>query len=115
MPAMSVSNQAQMYITGLFSRKILSIRVFSQLSLTGLASVAGSRASRDGCSRTSRRGGADEQDERGHGPLQEPGQVDALDAEALRGGPQISDSMLRWLPPFFRKDRSNGETTEVLS
>jgi transposase-like protein len=32
-----------------------------------------------------------------------------------RGGPRISDSMLRWLPPIQPKDRSNGKTTEFLS
>ena len=29
----------------------------------------------------------------------------------IRGGPQISDSMLRWLPPIQPKDRSNVKTT----
>ena len=38
-----------------------------------------------------------------------------LDAYLGRGGPQISDSMLRWLPPSFWKDRSNVQTTQVLS
>jgi len=32
----------------------------------------------------------------------------------VRGGPQISDSMLRWLPPLQPEDRSNGKTTYFL-
>ena len=44
---------------------------------------------------------------------------DLLDAQggdpAVRGGPQISDSMLRWFPPFHSEDRTNGKTTPFLS
>jgi hypothetical protein len=34
-----------------------------------------------------------------------------LKVQLIRGGPQISDSMLRWLPPIQPKDRSNVKTT----
>ena len=32
-----------------------------------------------------------------------------------QGGPQISDNMLRWLPPFEQEDRSDEKETELLS
>ena len=32
----------------------------------------------------------------------------------VRGGPRNSDSMLRWLPPFDREDRSNEHATQIL-
>lgn len=49
--------------------------------------------------------------------LQEPGRGFGSILATLnhRGGPQISDSMLRCLPPFEQEDRSDEKETELLS